>query len=150
MSQAFTVEAEPREVLARTQRGARGALDGSRAWSMEGWSGHPVTVDPEGIREVLHSESGHNAIFTLEVRGKAPARAMIRDWQTEPSAAACCTWTCADRPRRQVEIEGCYPCNREPQGVKVQGESSSLCCARWRWSAFRTTSRRPSPWTLRP
>src|ERR1035437_358896 len=85
MSQAFTVEAQPREEFgknaARRMRRA-GRIPGV----VYGGGGPvlPVTLDPDGIRRVPPSEARHNAIFTLEVQGKAPARAMIRDWQSEP------------------------------------------------------------------
>ncbi len=43
-----------------------------------------VTVDPRIITKILHSESGHNTIFDLNVEGAAVAKAMIVDWQHEP------------------------------------------------------------------
>jgi large subunit ribosomal protein L25 len=43
-----------------------------------------VTVDPKVITKILHSESGHNTIFDLNVEGAAVAKAMIVDWQHEP------------------------------------------------------------------
>ena len=43
-----------------------------------------VTVDPKVITKILHSDSGHNTIFDLNVEGGAPAKAMIVDWQNEP------------------------------------------------------------------
>ncbi len=43
-----------------------------------------VTVDPKVVIKILHSESGHNTIFDLNVTGEAPAKAMIVDWQHEP------------------------------------------------------------------
>ena len=43
-----------------------------------------VTVDPKVVTRILHSESGHNTIFDLDVTGAAPAKAMIVDWQHEP------------------------------------------------------------------
>jgi large subunit ribosomal protein L25 len=43
-----------------------------------------VTVDPKVITKILHSESGHNTIFDLNVEGAAIAKAMIVDWQHEP------------------------------------------------------------------
>src|SRR5438270_6714426 len=43
-----------------------------------------VTVDPKIITKILHSESGHNTIFDLNIEGGAGTKAMIVDWQNEP------------------------------------------------------------------
>jgi large subunit ribosomal protein L25 len=48
-----------------------------------------IEVDPKQILRILHSDTGHNSIFDLEVSGStAPAgkktKAMIVDWQYEP------------------------------------------------------------------
>jgi large subunit ribosomal protein L25 len=43
-----------------------------------------VSVDPKVITKILHSESGHNTIFDLNVEGSAVVKAMIVDWQNEP------------------------------------------------------------------
>ncbi|HMF52853.1 MAG TPA: 50S ribosomal protein L25 [Edaphobacter sp.] len=43
-----------------------------------------VTVDPKIITKILHSESGHNTIFDLNIEGGAASKAMIVDWQNEP------------------------------------------------------------------
>jgi len=43
-----------------------------------------VTVDPKSITRILHSESGHNTIFDLNIEGGKAAKAMIIDWQYEP------------------------------------------------------------------
>lgn len=42
-----------------------------------------VTVDPKQIRRILHSESGHNTIFDLEIAGTS-AKVMVVDWQNDP------------------------------------------------------------------
>jgi large subunit ribosomal protein L25 len=42
-----------------------------------------LEVDPKQIQKILHSETGHNTIFDLEVSG-ATAKVMIVDWQYEP------------------------------------------------------------------
>jgi large subunit ribosomal protein L25 len=47
-----------------------------------------VTVDPRVITKILHSESGHNTIFDLDVTGGALVKAMIVDWQHEPIKGA--------------------------------------------------------------
>src|ERR1700754_263298 len=44
-----------------------------------------VSVDPKIITKILHSDSGHNTIFDLNVEGAAVVKAMIVDWQHEPS-----------------------------------------------------------------
>ena len=44
-----------------------------------------VEVDPKHITRILHSETGHNTIFDLEITGStAKTKAMIVDWQYEP------------------------------------------------------------------
>jgi large subunit ribosomal protein L25 len=85
MTQVLTVEADPREDFGKNAA-RRMRRSGRIPAIVYGGGGPaiPVAVDPKKINAILHSESGHNAIFSLEVRGKAPARVMIRDWQTEP------------------------------------------------------------------
>jgi large subunit ribosomal protein L25 len=47
-----------------------------------------VTVDPRTITKILHSDSGHNTIFDLDVTGTGLVKAMIVDWQHEPIKGA--------------------------------------------------------------
>jgi large subunit ribosomal protein L25 len=47
-----------------------------------------VTVDPRVITKILHSDSGHNTIFDLDVTGSTVVKAMIVDWQREPIKGA--------------------------------------------------------------
>ncbi len=47
-----------------------------------------VTVDPRIITRILHSDSGHNTIFDLDVTGAATVKAMVVDWQNEPIKGA--------------------------------------------------------------
>ncbi len=123
MSQVFTVEAEPREdfgknAARRTRRAGRipGVVYGG------GGPVIPVSVDPEGIRHILHSEAGHNTIFTLEVHGKAPARAMVRDWQSEPVKGGLLH---VDLVRialdTKLKLKVAIHVTGEPKGVKVEG-----------------------------
>jgi len=46
-----------------------------------------VTVDPKQISRILHSESGHNTIFELQLGGDR-TKAMIVDWQSDPVAGS--------------------------------------------------------------
>jgi len=43
-----------------------------------------VEVDPKQILSILHSESGHNTIFDIEITGQGTGKVMIVDWQYEP------------------------------------------------------------------
>jgi large subunit ribosomal protein L25 len=43
-----------------------------------------VVVDPKIVTRILHSDSGHNTIFDLNVEGTTVVKAMIVDWQNEP------------------------------------------------------------------
>jgi large subunit ribosomal protein L25 len=44
-----------------------------------------VAVDPKVVTRILHSESGHNTIFDLNVENAGGViKAMIVDWQNEP------------------------------------------------------------------
>ena len=43
-----------------------------------------VELDPKQITRILHSESGHNTIFDVEVGARPKTKAMIVDWQYEP------------------------------------------------------------------
>ena len=47
-----------------------------------------VAVDPKVITKILHSDSGHNTIFDLDVTGSGVVKAMIVDWQHEPIKGA--------------------------------------------------------------
>jgi large subunit ribosomal protein L25 len=123
MSQVFTVEAEPREDFGKNAA-RRMRRTGRIPGVVYGGGGPviPLIVDPDGIRRILHSESGHNAIFTLEIRGKAPARVMIRDWQSEPVHGDLLH---VDLVRialdAKLKVKVPIHVTGEPQGVKVQG-----------------------------
>jgi len=81
----LTVEAEPRSGVGKnfarqTRLSGRipGVVYGTEAGPL------PLTVDPRVVGKVLHSEAGHNAVFTLSIKGHGKTTAMIRDWQLDP------------------------------------------------------------------
>ncbi|MGA7318284.1 MAG: 50S ribosomal protein L25, partial [Silvibacterium sp.] len=48
-----------------------------------------IEVDPKQIQKILHSDTGHNSIFDLQINGStAKTKAMIVDWQYEPIKGA--------------------------------------------------------------
>jgi large subunit ribosomal protein L25 len=80
-----------------------------------------VELDPKQITRILHSDSGHNTIFDLEV-GASRTKAMIVDWQYEPIKGQLMhidlkriAMDKAIRVKVPVLLEGI------PVGVKVQG-----------------------------
>jgi large subunit ribosomal protein L25 len=44
----------------------------------------PVAVSPKEIGRILHSKTGHNTIFNLNVTGVENTPVMIVDWQSDP------------------------------------------------------------------
>jgi len=123
MSETFTVAAEPREEFGKnSSRRMRRA--GRVPGVVYGGGGPviPVSVDPEGIEQILHSDSGHNTVFTLEVRGKAPARAMLREWQAEPVHGDLLHVDLL-RIASDVKLKLKVPIHvtGEPKGVKLEG-----------------------------
>jgi large subunit ribosomal protein L25 len=83
----MVIEAELREEFGKNA--SRRARAAGRIPGVVYGGGGPaisVTVDPRRVADILHSEAGHNAIFTLQIKGRAPARVMLREWQVEPLA----------------------------------------------------------------
>lgn len=82
----------------------------------------PIAVNSKEIVRILHSASGHNAIFTLQMKGKAPARVMLREWQVEPMRGTLLhvdmvRVTRATRLKLRVPIR----ITGEAKGVKLEG-----------------------------
>jgi large subunit ribosomal protein L25 len=80
-----------------------------------------VEVDPKQIQRILHSETGHNSIFDLEVAGNT-AKAMIVDWQYEPIKGKLIhidfKRIALDKP---IRVEVPIQLTGVPVGVKTQG-----------------------------
>ncbi len=53
-----------------------------------GQESQAITVDPKSILKILHSNTGHNTIFDLNIESGAGSKAMIVDWQYEPIKGA--------------------------------------------------------------
>jgi large subunit ribosomal protein L25 len=85
-----TVEAQPRTPESRGKNEARrvrvtgnipGVVYGAKKDSIA------VTVNPKQITKILHSDTGHNTIFDLQING-GKEKVMIVDWQYEPIKGA--------------------------------------------------------------
>jgi large subunit ribosomal protein L25 len=123
MIKELTVEAEPRENFGQ-HANRRLRRSGSVPAVVYGGGGstQPISVDPRGITRILHSEAGHNTIFMLAVKGKAPARVMIRDWQLEPVHGGLLHVDLV-RVARDAKLKLRVPIQLtgEAEGVKTQG-----------------------------
>jgi large subunit ribosomal protein L25 len=123
MTQVTSVEAEAREDFGKNA--ARRLRQAGRIPAVVyggGGPSIPIVIDPQRISEILRSESGHNAIFTLEIRGKAPARVMLRDWQVDPIHGHLLHVDMV-RVARDIRLKVKIPVHitGEAKGVKVQG-----------------------------
>ena len=123
MAQVLNVEADPREDFGKNaSRRLRHAGRIPAVVYGGGGPAIPVTIDPKKIMEVLQSEFGHNALFTLDIRGKAPARVMLREWQVDPIHGDLLHVDMV-RVARDAMLKVKVPIHvtGEAKGVKVQG-----------------------------
>lgn len=119
----MTIEAEAREDFGKNSS-RRLRHNGRIPGVVYGGGGQaiPVTVDPKRVSQILHSETGHNTVFTLEIKGRAPARVMLCDWQVEPIQGGLLhvdmlRISADTRLKLQVPIH----LKGEPYGVKTEG-----------------------------
>lgn len=123
MSQVSNVEGEPREEFGKNA--ARRLRHAGRVPAVVYGGGGPaisIAVDPKAISRILLSESGHNALFTLEIKGKAPARVMVKEWTVDPVKGNLLHVDMV-RIARDTRLKVRVPIHTvgEPKGVKVQG-----------------------------
>jgi large subunit ribosomal protein L25 len=121
-NETSVVEAQPRE--AKGKNVARRMRKSGRVPAVVYGAGKPpaaVSVDPKQIARILHSASGHNTIFDLQLDGER-TKAMIVDWQTEPIKGALLH---LDLKRiamdRRLKVEVPIVLKGEAAGVKQQG-----------------------------
>jgi large subunit ribosomal protein L25 len=123
MVKTSTVGAESREEFGKNA--ARRLRRSGRIPAVVYGGGGPslaVAIDPQPISKLMHSTAGHNALFTLDVKGKVPARVMLRDWTADPITGRLLHVDLVRiakdemlRIRVPIHLLG------EPKGVKVQG-----------------------------
>jgi large subunit ribosomal protein L25 len=81
-----------------------------------------LSVDPQAVSDILHSDSGHNTIFTVRVDGGEPANVMVKDYQLDPTRG---NLIHADFLRiamdQLLELSVDVEVIGEPEGVKVAG-----------------------------
>ncbi len=81
-----------------------------------------LSVDPRAVARILHSPSGHNTIFQLNVRGGEVTPAMIVDWQYHPVTDKLLhvDFKRID-PSKKIRVRVPVLTQGDPRGVKQQG-----------------------------
>ncbi|MCC7154641.1 MAG: 50S ribosomal protein L25 [Bryobacterales bacterium] len=81
-----------------------------------------VTVSPKELNKILHSGSGPNTIFNVQVTGGENTPAMIVDWQNDPVKGRLLH---ADLKRidltQRLRVKVAVHTHGDPKGVKQQG-----------------------------
>ncbi|HZQ51392.1 MAG TPA: 50S ribosomal protein L25 [Bryobacteraceae bacterium] len=82
----------------------------------------PVAVSPKEVVKILHSKTGHNTIFNLQVTGGETTPVMIVDWQFDPIKDSLLH---VDLKRidltQRISVKVPVVTHGDPKGVKVQG-----------------------------
>ena len=123
MSDTLTLPAEARE---RAGKGASRELRRQARVPAVIYGGSngpsPVAVNPKELSSILHSRTGHNTIFNLDVQGKENTPVMIVDWQFEPIKESLlhCDLKRIDLTKR-ISVKVPVVAKGDPKGVKVQG-----------------------------
>lgn len=121
--EAITLEAEARDTRGKNQA-RRLRRTGRLPAVVYGGKKEPlaVTVDPRLVEKILYSEAGHNAVFTLQIKGQGKTAAMIKDRQYEPVKGQLLHvdfFRIAMEVRLKVKVP--VHAEGEPVGVKQQG-----------------------------
>ena len=81
-----------------------------------------LAVNSKQVAKILRSETGHNSIFKVQMKGGAEEQAMVKDWQVDPLTGSLLhvdLLRVAMDVRMRVRIP-VHPVG-EAQGVKLQG-----------------------------
>jgi len=82
----------------------------------------PVAVSPKAILQIVHSASGYNTIFNLDIEGRENTPVMVVDHQNDPIRG---TLLHADLKRidltKRIRVSIPLGTTGEPKGVKTQG-----------------------------
>lgn len=81
-----------------------------------------VSVDPNEVKAILHSEAGRNTIFGVTVDGAAQGNAMVKDYQLDPVQGGLIHTDFMEIAMdRLLEVTVPVELIGEPEGVKIGG-----------------------------
>ena len=119
----FTVEASERtpggkNVARRLRRDGRIPA----VFYGKGAAATALAVDPRAILDILHSETGHNTIFTIRQDGQPDANVLIKEYQVDPVRGNLLHVDLL-RVAMDVKLKLRVPVEPQgvPEGVKLQG-----------------------------
>ena len=82
----------------------------------------PISVNPKQITRILHSSTGHNTIFALDIRSGETTPVMIVDWQFDPVQEDLLHVDLKRIDlRKRIRVDVPVHTHGEPKGVKQQG-----------------------------
>jgi len=123
MRKDITIEAEPRAARGKNEA-RRLRAQGRIPAVVYGAYREPVAVavDPAAIGRILHSSTGHNTIFNLDIRGLENTPVMLVDWQYHPVRDALLHVDLKRiDPAKRIRVAVPVLTHGDPRGVKQQG-----------------------------
>ena len=123
MRKDITITADPRESRGKNEA-RRLRVEQKIPAIVYGTGKDPVavTVSPKELNKILHSATGPNTIFNVQVSGGENTPAMIVDWQNDPVKGRLLH---ADLKRidltQRLKVKVAVHTHGEPKGVKQQG-----------------------------
>jgi large subunit ribosomal protein L25 len=123
MRKDITIAAEPRAARGKNEaRRLRARMRIPAVVYGAGKESVAVSVSPKDIERILHSSSGVNTIFNLDIQGVETTPVMVVDWQHDPVKS---NLLHVDLKRidlaRRLHVKVPVHTTGEPRGVKEQG-----------------------------
>ena len=123
MRKDITIAAEPRAARGKNEaRRLRARMRIPAVVYGAGKESVAVSVSPKDIEKVLHSSSGVNTIFNLDIQGVETTPVMVVDWQHDPVKS---NLLHVDLKRidlaRRLHVKVPVHTTGDPRGVKEQG-----------------------------
>jgi large subunit ribosomal protein L25 len=123
MRKDITIVAEGRDARGKNEARrlrAKGSMPAVVYGGSEGATA--VAINPKELSRILHSKTGHNTIFSLELTGNAATPVMIVDWQFDPIKDSLLH---VDLKRidltKRIAVKVPVITHGDPKGVKLQG-----------------------------
>ena len=123
MRKDITIVAEGRDARGKNEARrlrAKGSMPAVVYGGSEGATA--VAINPKELSRILHSKTGHNTIFSLELPGNAATPVMIVDWQFDPIKDSLLH---VDLKRidltKRIAVKVPVITHGDPKGVKLQG-----------------------------